>query len=697
MAIIGKIREKGGLVVFVIGLSMLLFIAGEVLTSSKGLFGNKNELGVIAGTSISPQEFQARVDEFIANYKINTNTETVDANTTDQLREEAWTSLVKEIVFGKEYKLLGITVSEEEISDMIMGKDPHPQIKQAFTDQKTGVYNPQNVVNFLKDLENRDQNTRNRWDAFHKAIIKERYESKLKNLAKFGIYVTSAEVKRAYTDQGRQAKINYVLTEYKTIPDSTVKVTDAEINEYYNAHKHEYKQEQGRKIEYVVYDVKPSDEDKKIVEDWATKLMEDFKTAPVDSDFVNRNSDTKFADIGYKKGKLNPELDSIMFAAKEGFVYGPYSEGNMVKVAKLSKITQLPDSVKARHILIKTKEGVNPADSRAKLDSLKKLIKGGANFADLAKTNSEDGSASAGGDLGWFKEGAMVKPFQDACFNGKVGDLPIVESQFGIHLIEIQNIGTTSKQVKLAIVERKIEPTTKTFNAVLAKANEFATMAKTGPLFDSASVKLNVIKRVADNLKETDKNVAGLESPRELVLWAYKSKKDEISKVYSFGDKYVIAHLMEIREKGIAPLDQVKTQIEIAAKKEKKGQTLIDQMTKSSAGATSIEDIAAKVGTPMDSTDFITFQGGKIPGRAAEPEVIGKIFNMKAGEISKPIKGTLGVYIVQIVQFTEPAATTDYSTTKNQLLATFQQKADNGILEALKELAKIVDNRGKYF
>ncbi len=697
MAIISKIRNRAGLIIGTIGFAMVAFIAGDLITNNRSfIFGSKNEIGVIGGESVTPQEFNAKFEEQIFNYKLNQNKENVDAAVQDQIKDQTWTDMLKELIYGKEYKALGIVVSDEEVYDMITGKNPHPQIRQAFTDPKTGQYDPQTVVNFLKNLDTQNDTMRTRWAQFEKSMKKERYETKLKNLAKLGIYHTTAEAKRAFVNANKMANIKYVLTEFRTIPDSSVKVSEDEVKAYYTAHQYEYKQpENARRMEYIQFDVNPSDEDKKAVEGWATKAKEEFATSTIaDSLFVNRNSDTKYNDETsvYKKGGLQGDLDTVMFHEKEGYIYGPYEEGGFFKIAKLTKVINFPDSVKARHILVKVKQGENPDSVMQRIDTLRKQIKAKKlKFEDLAKQMSEDaGSGAKGGDLGWFKEGAMVKPFNDSCFLGKKGDMPIVVSQFGIHLIEIMEQSKTQKRVKVVFVDRKVEPTTKTFNNVLAKANDFVSKTPKAELFAESAKNLGLPVRPADNVKETDKTLPGLESARELVVWAYRAKKGEMSKVYAVGSKYLIGHLLDIKEKGFATLENIKPRMEVLAKKEKKAAMMMEKMKGS------VDEVASRMNTTADTSSMVSFQGSTIPGRSIEPEVVGNIFAMKAGE-TKTFKGNSGVYMIKLDGFSNPEVPANLNAMKAQMMQQFQQKAENGFFEALKDLANIVDNRGKYF
>ena len=697
MAVLGKIRKRVGLLIGFIGLSLLLFILGDVITNNSGLFKeNSDKIGKIGGETVHFQEFDKRVETLTENYKVNSKTETIDPNTQEMLREQAWGMFVNDNILGKEYEKLGLSCSAQELYEMCTGRNPNPQIKQAFTDPKTGQFDPNAVVRFLKDLPNREEAIQRQWRTFEDAIKQERIGEKYKNLVKNGLFTTTEEAKRNYEEAQRIASVRVLRLDYAPVPDTAVKFEDSDLKAYYNENKNKYKQaETIRKAEYITYDVNASAEDREQIMTWINTKKNEFAESTDNELFVNQNSDTPFDSMYHTKGSLKPEVDSILFSSPIGTIVGPIGEGGSVKLWRLSAEKFVADSVKARHILLKI-ENNDTAKTMAKADSLKNAIKKGSKFDQLALTFSTDqGSAIKGGDLGWFTSGKMVKPFNDACFNGKKGDMPIVISEFGVHLIEIMEKGSTSKQIQVAVVERKIDPSQKTYDLIYNKANEFASKNTTGKDFDSSIVKLGLNKRIADNIKENDKNIPGLDQPRELVRWAYSAKTGDISKVFTFGDKYVIAHLVDIREKGFLPLETVKDQVTIEVRKIKKSDLLVEKFNK--ANATTLDALAANLNlTPMDA-DNVTMANNYIQAVGNEPAVVGTIFAMKANQLSKPIKGENAVYVVFVKSFTEPPATNDYSSILKQLTDSRRSRSDYEVFNALKEKANIEDNRGKFY
>lgn len=696
MAVIGKIRKRVGILIAFVGVSMVAFIMGDLFSNNGILNSSSDVVGVIGGEKVRYSEFEKRVERLTENYKLNTQSDNLDQNTQDMLREQAWGMYLNENTLGEEYKKLGLSCSPEELYDMITGPNPHAQIKQAFTDPKTGQFDASAVVKFLKDLPNRDEATQRQWKQFEDAIRDERITTKYNNLIKGGFYVPGPEAKNHFMETQRMASIKFFRLDYNTIPDSAVSVSDSDLKAYYNANKNKYKQsETQRKVEYVAWDVTPSADDRLQAQEWINEKANEFAQTTADIAFVNQYSDVPFDSNYFAKGSLPMALDTIFFRAAIGTMVGPYEDGDTWKVSKLIGEKMVPDSVKARHILINAENG-DMAKAKAIADSLKEAIKKGAKFADLAKTFSKDpGSGEKGGDLGWFRQGVMVPPFNDACFNGKKGDMPIVESQFGVHLIEILDKGVPAKQVQVATVERKVEASQRTFDDTYNKASQFGAANRSGEEFEAAIIKQGLNKRIADNLREADKNVPGLESPRELVRWAYSAKKGEVSKVFTLGDKFVVAHLVDIREKGTLPMESVIDQVTAEVRKEKKAAMLIEKIN--AANGTDIDAMAQKLNTVATDADNINFQNPYIPGIGNEAKVTGTIFGLKQGQLSKPIKGDAGVSVVFVKSFTEPAATEDYSASVRQLQDQRKSRSEYEVFNALKEKAKVEDNRGKFY
>lgn len=708
MTVLAKIRSRGGLLVTIIGVALLVFILQSALESGNVFLGNSDRnVGKIGGKAITYDEFNYKVQTAVETQKQNSKESTLDEASTDMIVQQTWSQMLNELVMNKEYAKLGINVSEDELYDLMMGNNPHAYIYQYFTDRQTGKVlstfaDPMGRLNVSKIIEYTQQMNEEQeasWVKLEGAIKEARIAEKYNNLIKFGLYTTTSEAKSAYLEKNKTFSVKYVVQKYNSLSDSSVSVKEEDIKNYYNTHQNDFKQETSRKLEYVVWDILPSETDMSEIKSDVNNLAEAFKTKTdeEDSSFVVNESDSRIFDMTYhKKGTLSPKLDTIMFNSPKGTVFGPYEEGNSYKVAKLIEARPMPDSVKARHILIKPING-DMARARAKADSIKKIINT-KNFAEIAMKVSEDaGSAVKGGDLDWFTEGKMVQSFNDAAFKGKVGDMPIVESQFGVHLIEITGRGVESPRVRVAVIDKAIQPSPKTMQTIFAKASEFAGKNNTDALFNKAIEEQKLNKRVADNVKEEDKTIPGLETPKELIRWAYTAKQGEISSAFEIGKKFVVAHLSEVREKGIAPLELVKNEVEAKARQQKKAEKLIAQFTASMTGVVSMDDLGKKMNLPVLSMENLSFSSNALPGAGKEEKVIGVTTTLKSNAISKPIEGQSGVFVVRVEAVTEAPAIKEYTAMKMQSESTLQSRVGYEVFDALKENADVEDHRSKFY
>ena len=696
MAVIEKIRSKAGLLIGFVGFSLAAFILGDFFSSKNGFFSsNDSTVGEINGKKINIMDFENRVQTQVNNYKLQNNSENVDQNTMDQLREQSWNQEVNELVMNLQYEKLGLTCSPKELLDMVQGKNPHPQIKQAFTDPKTGIFNPANVANFLKNMDN-DQTgrTRQQWVLFETAIREERVQQKYYNLIKQGLYLSKAEVKEDFLARMKTANVRFISIPYSSISDSTIEVTDAELKTLYNATMKKFKQEASSSIEYVTFEVNPSDADRQASMFEINKLVDSFKTAENDSAFVALNSDSPFNASFNKKGSLPFSIDSIMFSAPVGFVIGPYEENGAFRLAKLSAVKMLPDSVKASHILLK----LDPAKKDAVLataDSIKKALQGGADFKAMSDLYSTDeGAKMKGGDLGWFGPGAMVGPFNDACFDGKKGDYTIVETQFGIHIVHIVDQGKMGRQVRIAYVDKKVEPSTKTYQAVYSKANEFAAKNNTAESFDKSITDQKLTKLTEANIMENARQVGPLANSRELVRWTFNATIGEVSKAFEFGNRFVIAKLTDRREKGYSTIDQVKEQLTAEVRRDKKAVMLMEKLKK---GGNNIDATAAASGQQVQNAESVSFASPMLGNSGMESYVVGYLMATKAGQLTPPLKGLNGVYVAQVVSFADVTVPTDLKEATKQALSQMQSRSQYESYNALREKAGIVDKRAKFY
>ncbi len=712
MAVIGKIRQRAGLLIGIVGFSLVAFILGDLLTSNRSFISaNDTNVAVIGGKEIDVMEFETLVQEYEQNYKLNTGTESIDQNTVESLREQAWNELLNDEIMLPQFRKAGVKVSSEELFDMIQGKNPHPQIKDAFKDPNTGEFSPANVLNFLKNMDNdATGKTRAQWLSFEKFITEERVKEKFNELVKHGLFVTSEEAKLQAAAQQSQASVKFIEINYNTVADSTITVDQKELRDYYNANKNDFKQEDSRKLEYVTFDVSPSKEDMESAFQSIEKLVQPFRESSDDSLFVAINSDTRIEIDYFKTGTMSPVVESAFLSegVTPGFVTGPYEENNTYRLSKLIESKMMPDSIKVSHILVafagaeRAPAEVTRSKEEAKsvADSLLAVIKKDMKrYNDIASNQSDDKvAAEKAGDLEWITRQSPMDPrFKSGAFEIGKGQVDVVESNFGYHIIKVTDQTTAVRQLKVATIDRRIAAGSKTFQAAFSKANEFASKNNNSELFKKAVAEQGLNMRSADNIKPTDKFIAGLESPRVLIQWAYSSKKGDVSKPYDLGNRFVIAHLAEVKDKGIAPLEQVEELVKGKVRIEKKAKMFIDQFNEALKSANSIDEIAAKLNNKVRTASNVTFASGFVENLGMEPAFVGAVFGAEKGKIAGPVKGTQGVSVMLVDNITEPPATIDFQATKTQMQQQMQQRSSFEVFNALKEKANITDNRSRFY
>ena len=705
MATLQNIRNRGSLMIaIVIGLALGAFILGDMLNSGSNLMKpSQMEIAEIDGESIQYPDFQKKVEELSEIYKMNTQQNQIDENTWEQIREQVWQGYLQEIILGKATGNLGIAVSAEELFDLVQGNSPHPIIQQLFRDPQTGAVDKSSILMFLKSLEtNATPQQKSYWLYIEKQIQQDRIRTKYNNLVAKGLYVTSEEAKRSLEAKNKSANFQYVVLPYSSIADSAVKVADSELKEYYNKNKDEYKQEKTRKIEYVTFQVLPSAADFAATQKWINDSKTEFASVTDNEQYVNVNSDTRFDPAFYKKEELSPEMAEWAFNAQPNDFYGPYLENEEYKLAKIEQFKMLPDSVQASHILINPQTLGSVERAQALVDSLKNVIEQGQSFADLAVRYSEDpGSATKGGDLGWFGRRQMVPEFEEAAFTGEVNKLYIVGTRFGFHLIKPTKKGKEINQVRIATLSRKVTPSTETYQKIYSETSKFASENQSLSDFNKAIVEQKLSKKVAV-LKENDREVTGLESSRQLVRAAFTGDKGDVlvnnegSTIFEFGNNFVIAALTEATEEGNSTFEEAKIRVELAVRKNKKAQLLAEKLKDAASGQSDLGSVASKVSAQVQEAAGVNFTSFSIPAVGFEPALTGTVCSLSEGTISAPIEGNNGVYLAKVTSFTTNT-NTDVKSEKVMMAQSLGYRAGSLVFESLRKVVDVEDKRAKFY
>ncbi|KAA3440377.1 peptidylprolyl isomerase [Rufibacter hautae] len=701
MALINKIREKSGFAIGAIAIGLLIFIVlGDLLGPNSRLFGNNTAVGEVAGHEVSVQEFEAMFEEAKNNYANQYGRQPSEAELSS-LREQTWNQLVFKYAFEDEFEKVGIGVSADEQVDMVQGRNVHPALKQMFTDPKTGQFSVEQVKQTLRNLGSMPPEQQAAWRKYEQDLATDRLRNKYYNLFTVSNYVTTEEAKRFNAEQNTKASITSLFVPYFSIADSTIKVTDDQLSEYLNKNKKKFEVEEGRSITYVTVPVSASKEDSTDYSKETSELAARFATTENDSLFVKAESETPFNPAYVAANELPEELKTQ--ALEKGKLYGPFAQNGSFSLYKIMDVKEGGQaSVRASHILIKP-DNTTPeakAAAKAKAQGILNQIKGGANFAALAAQHGTDGTASQGGDLGWFTEGRMVPAFEKAVFAAPgVGLLPnLVETDYGYHIVKITEPKTT-KTYQVAQVTRALTPSDNSRELAFSRAGAIAASSTNLESFNKTIANEKGLSKVeAKNINASDRSINNLQNARELVRWAFSedTKEGSVSPVITMDDQYVVAVLTGKREKGTAKVADVRDELTAAVRNELKGQKIKEKLASASG---SLDQIAAKYGPDalVRPANDVTLGAATIPGLGLEPVAVGKTFGLKPGQRSAPIDGEGGIVIVQLNSLTPATPVADVASVKQQLQGTRAGRVQSALYEAVRKNAKIEDNRVRFF
>lgn len=702
MAFIGTLRSKMGtwVVVFVF-VAIAAFILGDIFSGQSNILNwGRNTVGEIGGKEISYDEYLGVINEREASWYMSTGREAGERDMPG-IRQQAWDLLIARHAIQPQIKEVGVEVTDDEIWDMIQGKNVDQSVQQAFTNPQTGQFEADKVVGYINQLKTMPEGSeaRVRWELFQRDLKPGRERIKYENLLIKSNYITKAEAERAYHLATDVAEVKYLYVPYYAISDSTAKITDADYEAYYNKNKEKFKTEASRDIKYVSIPVIASANDSAAVNQDLQKALTEFKNSTEDSTYASSNTDGTNAYTKYTAATLPAFISADQLT--EGNVIGPVLDGETYKVVKVSKIfNDTVSSARAKHILIKWSDTSDAAKAEAKekARNILKDLKGGASFTAKAQEFGTDGTASRGGDLGWFSSGQMVKPFQDAVFNAtKTGLLAdVVETDFGYHIIEVTDV-KTNKAYNLAIVEREITPSDATTNEAFRKSEAFAADLSGISDFEKKAKEMGLTILEAKNIGAGDRRIGTLGEARQIVMWLFRdASTGKISQVYDLQDQNVVAVMTGEVKKGYRPLDQVKDQITALVRNEVKGKVIAEKL-KGLKGT--LEEVAAGFGSDANvyNSSDLKLSGNSLPTVGFDPQAVGAAFALENGKRSQPVTGDNGVVIVELQNKTIAPALNDYAAYKTQLEQNSQNRSSFSIAEAIKEKSDIEDKRYKFF
>ena len=706
MAVLEKIREKTVVVLLVIGLGMFgfLFMDTDLSSILSGNSQEQNTVGSIYGQEISPNDFSTILDQVSNQYS--------DASQ-EQQNNTAWDRLVQTTVIEDISEKIGLDVSPKEIYELETGSineiNRHSAFTQFFTNQESNTFDNTLADNFISDLVNNGGQYAQFYTPFlqmEDGVIKDRLIQKYQSLIEKGMYSTTSENITVLNTRGQNATVQYVSVPYSTQDD--IEVSDEEIENYYNENISLFQNEkETRNVEYVTFTVVPSSDDDINVKAEMSELAVKFSESEDDVNFANRHTYTKNPFPYMVASDINDPKFSELILSDIGTVNGPYKLTNgQYRIAKLSEIVKRSDSVQASHILL-TKENYTSDSAETILKDIRKQVKSGTQFAVLANQLSEDkGTSKIGGELGWFTEGKMVPEFNDACFSSEIGDMKIVSTQFGVHLIQITDVSKKSDKYKVVYFDKEVIASAETKDNYYAKANEFINQLNNIPsdsTFKSFAENKNLLVREDVNIDNMKFNITALEDSREIVKWmfgwknqAYTERKvgDISNEIYTCGDNYVVVSLSSITLEGNKELELLRDIISQKIQKEKK----FDLISSKISDGSTLESVATLYSVDVKTVEEVNFDNPNVNGLGVEQNFVGVVNALPNGSISAVIEGNNSAIILKVISKTEPNITEVTETQKKEFSnSNFTGVFYNSVMKILQDNAEVTDNRVRFY
>lgn len=703
------------MVAIVIGLALFAFILGDLMGSGSPTIG-KRTVAEINGKGVGVNDYLQREQSLREFYELNSGGQSLNAQTERQIQQETWSRLVRETILEDAYNNLGITVSTDELKTMVTGdqtmglsgnpalSEPHPIVRQMFSNPETGELNRAVMTNYFNALDNPQfAQEKRRWLFIEKEIVDQKMYEKYFNLVRKGFQPSSLDLMDYETEAGKTTDFAYVSKPFSEVSDDEITFTESDLRQYYREHREQYKQDPSRTFQYVAFEVVPSERDVNTARNWAMQTKPEFaRTEPSNVvRYVNGMSDEPFDPTYYTYSELPASIRDSVFNASKETVFGPYRQDESFKLSRLQDVQMRPDSVRARHILLSSQAyGGNVRAARAEADSLAEVIRSGGNFNELALQYSADESNRAiGGDLGWFTEGTMVTAFNNACFSNNTGDIVTAETSFGVHIIRIENQSPPVRKVQVATIVHNIYASDETNQDYYNRAVKFRGKATNLEKFTEQAREFGLDPRFAPNITKDQQVISGIEEPIQIIKWAYSAEVNEVSDIFSQSDeKYIVAVLTEAKEEGYATLEDVRPELVLAVKKEKKAQKLVEQFNEQLAGVNDLNQLGTTYDEEVDEATQVKFANTYVTGVGMEPYIVGAAMYLPENQISKPLVGESGVFVISVTNRIEPEVPeTIDPDVKSRLSYTMESRSNFEAYNALVEAADVKDNRLELF
>jgi peptidyl-prolyl cis-trans isomerase D len=689
MAVLSKIRERSMFLIIIIGLALFAFVLdpstlGDFFTSSK-----VNEIGEINGESISREEFVQELED----YKQQAGGQVSEM----QAAKTVWDNILRKKIYKNQLTQAGITIGEADVWKELVNA-PFVQNNPQYQTE-SGLFNESKFKQFLATEKEKKTAMWSQWSSYMNQIRDNAETNTYNNLVTAGLGASLKEGELEYLLDNTKLNAQFVYIPYTSISDSLVKIKKSEVEKYIKSHENDFKVEATRDISYVQLNIIPTAADEEVIKNDVVALIEDLKQSANESAFLAENaSDTSINENFQFKNLVNKETSAEIFEANIGDVVGPYKDKEFFKISKITEISQMPDSTRASHILIpfvgsqRVAADVTRTEDEAKVlaDSLLSVVKSSVSkFGDLAKTFSSDlASGAKEGDLDWFTYERMTPLFRDFSFQGKKGDIGVVKTPFGFHVIKIDDQKNSQKVVKLATYGRKIVASEATENITFRNAEEFALAISKDNKFDNLANEKKYEPRSAVGLKVLDENVAGLGNQRQIVSWAFgKETKVNDFKRFDLVGSHVVAFVTSSEEKGLMSAEKATNSIRPILLNEKKAALISNKLKGSSLAA-----IATANNTTVRASNGLTLKSPTLSGVGVEPKIVGAMYNSALNKVVNSVEGDRGVYAFMVTSKEVATALPNYDTNRKRI-SEARKRLTFKMYEAIKNSSNVEDNR----
>lgn len=670
MATLQRIRNHGLFLLIIVGLAMLAFILGDALNSGSSFMNKSREyIGEIEGQKIHYTEYESAVEQLTEVYKIESGRSDFDEDMHAQIRNQVWQMLVAKYTLQDQAKLIGMDITSDELYELCAGAKPHQLItsRRMFAGQN-GQFDRNILINFLASIEMDSENAeqaanlkqaKNYWMYWENAVrltaMQEKYVGLMQNM------LTANNLDAKFAAQAKQTKVNvdYAMKPYYTVADSLVKVSTSDIRKIYDERKQMYKQTPNRDIAYIAYPIVPSEVDYQLAEKAMQEIQEEFRTTEEVALVVNSNSDVMYDGNNYSEKTIPAAYKDFAFA--KGAKKNDFMELNYDEATRTFRMARLMDC------------GYNAPDS-----------------VQLKGIATKEGEQDQ--EYGWFTEADLQKDIAEPAFAGKVGQRFTVTLGMEDRTFEITGLTKPTPKAKVAIIEREVTPSSKTYAAIYNTANQFVVNNQDEEAFRAAAEEAKMEIETATNLQKMANKVADLKSSRAIVRWAFNAKEGQVSDVFECGDKYIVAVLTATHDGEYREFEDVQATLRYEAVNRKKAEYISKQI----ADAKTLAEVAEKMGSEVRHIDALTEDSYRFGIEGMEPAAVGTAFATAAGELSKPVKGNQGVIVLVPSDVQRAETEVDYKAEIASMNARTSYSLPYQLINNLEQNADIVDNRATF-